>query len=538
MAASHRVRPRRTVRPFGMRVTGTAGALAAVSVALLTAPPAGAVGGDGLDGRTPGAFSGWDHQRLAPGADLYSTLLEEGGTARWTTTVSVDGAQLLSRSEAQATAGELRAAGFTPRTERVEWPRGSADRHGTLGVRIRVGSYASQEEADARRADLDEAGFDAATDWTGGDGAGRGGMTRVKAAVIDPRRFGGSLGSDTGAAVSGRETLTSLSSRAGALLGVNAGFFVMEEEDGVPGAAAGVAAHDGRLQSAATNGRVAAVLRGDGLRPELRHLRTELRVRAEGGGADGPARTVDGVNRRPGLIRNCGGVGGDRPTELPRHDITCTDEHELVLFTGELGASTPSGEGVEAVLDRTGRVLELRSRGGKVPAGGNVLAGTGEGAGWLRAHAVPGSDLKLKKRVLDEDGRTVRLGPGDDIVNGGPRLVRDGKVAVDFGADGIDRPGDPTAPYAWGLKRNPRTALGVDGRGRVVLVTAEGRQPGYSDGLSVTETARLMASLGAVQAMNLDGGGSTGMTVGGALITRPSDPAGERAIGDALLLRR
>jgi exopolysaccharide biosynthesis protein len=144
----------------------------------------------------------------------------------------------------------------------------------------------------------------------------------------------------------------------------------------------------------------------------------------------------------------------------------------------------------------------------------------------------------VRERVLDEGGRRVRLGAGDDIVNGGPQLVRDGRVSVDFGADGIDRPGEPSAAYAWGLKRNPRTALGVDRRGRILLVTAEGRQPGYSDGLSVTETARLMASLGAVRAMNLDGGGSTGMTLGGALITRPSDPAGERAIGDALLLER
>ncbi|GGO42657.1 hypothetical protein GCM10012287_04050 [Streptomyces daqingensis] len=538
MAASSRVRTRRTVRPFRMRTAGTAGALAAVSIALLTAPPADADGMDGPGPRVPGALSGWDRQRIAPGADLYSGLLRDGGSARWTVTVSEDGAQILSAGQARDTARGLRRAGFAPRTERVDWPRGSADRHGTLGMRVRVGSHASKEEADEQRAELGEAGFAAATEWTGGDGAGRGGRTRVNAAVIDPRRFRGSLGSDDGAAVAGRERLTTLSSRAGALLGVNAGFFVMEDEDGVPGAAAGVAAQDGRLRSAATNGRIAAVLRGDGLRPELVRLRTELSVRAEGSAGRGATRTVDGVNRQPGLIRNCGGVGGDRPTELPLHDVTCTDPHELVLFTAQLGTSTPAGKGVEAALDRTGRVLELRARGGKVPAGGEVLAGTGAGARWLRAHARPGTVLKVRERVLDEGGRRVRLGAGDDIVNGGPQLVRDGRVSVDFGADGIDRPGEPSAAYAWGLKRNPRTALGVDRRGRILLVTAEGRQPGYSDGLSVTETARLMASLGAVRAMNLDGGGSTGMTLGGALITRPSDPAGERAIGDALLLER
>lgn len=43
-----------------------------------------------------------------------------------------------------------------------------------------------------------------------------------------------------------------------------------------------------------------------------------------------------------------------------------------------------------------------------------------------------------------------------------------------------------------------------------------------------------MKSLGAVQAMNLDGGGSTAMTVAGALVNQPSDAAGERAVGDTI----
>lgn len=518
----------RTVR-FRQRAE-LAAALALLTTALLIAPTGEASAGSAAE--RPRALMGWERQRPADGVDLYSGTLRGGGTPHWTVTVRVDGAQLLARSEAKRTAEELSAAGFTPRARRIEWPRGSADRHGTLGTRVRVGRHATREEADAEQQALSDAGFDAVTEWTGGDGAtGDGGVARVNVAVIDPREFDGSLGSDHGEAFSGRETVTAMSVRAEALLGVNAGFFVMEDEDGIPGAAAGVAARDGELLSAATNGRTAAVLPGDGLRPRLRHLRAELSVHSGSATA-----TVDGVNRSPGLIRNCGGVGGDRPTQLPRHDVTCTDPDELVHFTDELGASTPEGDGVEAVLNAAGEVTQLRSRGGDVPKGGDVLAGTGEGAAWLRAHAAPGTALTLKEQITDEHGRKVRLGSGDDIVNGGPRLVNDGDVAVDFGADGIDRPGDPSTPYAWGLKRNPRTALGVDARGRVLLVTADGRQPGRSDGLSVTQTAKLMKSLGAVDAMNLDGGGSTAMTLEGELITRPSDPTGERPVGDALLL--
>ena len=45
-----------------------------------------------------------------------------------------------------------------------------------------------------------------------------------------------------------------------------------------------------------------------------------------------------------------------------------------------------------------------------------------------------------------------------------------------------------------------------------------------------------MDTLGAGEAVNLDGGGSTGMTLGQLLVTRPSDTTGERPIGDAVVL--
>jgi len=45
-----------------------------------------------------------------------------------------------------------------------------------------------------------------------------------------------------------------------------------------------------------------------------------------------------------------------------------------------------------------------------------------------------------------------------------------------------------------------------------------------------------MRALGARDAVNLDGGGSTGLTLGAELLTRPSDATGERPIGDALLI--
>lgn len=68
------------------------------------------------------------------------------------------------------------------------------------------------------------------------------------------------------------------------------------------------------------------------------------------------------------------------------------------------------------------------------------------------------------------------------------------------------------------------------------LVTVDGRQPGVSVGASLTDMQKLMAALGATEAINLDGGGSTAMLVSGRLVSRPSDQTGERAVGDALLI--
>jgi exopolysaccharide biosynthesis protein len=70
--------------------------------------------------------------------------------------------------------------------------------------------------------------------------------------------------------------------------------------------------------------------------------------------------------------------------------------------------------------------------------------------------------------------------------------------------------------------------------GRLLLVTVDGRQPGWSVGASFEESARIMRALGATDTVNLDGGGSTTITINQQLINRPSDSTGERPIADAI----
>ena len=183
---------------------------------------------------------------------------------------------------------------------------------------------------------------------------------------------------------------------------VNAGFFVLDPAAGAPGDPAGVAAYDGRLVSEPIAGRPALLLRDDARGTSI----VRLRWRGEVAGL-----TLDGLNRVPGLIRNCGGLG-DTPTDRPRHDFTCTDPDELIAFDPAYGARTPSGPGAEVVLDRSGRVTEIRpARGGTIPAGGRTVQATGAKVDALLAVARPGRKLPIRATLIDERGRPVRTSP-------------------------------------------------------------------------------------------------------------------------------
>lgn len=89
--------------------------------------------------------------------------------------------------------------------------------------------------------------------------------------------------------------------------------------------------------------------------------------------------------------------------------------------------------------------------------------------------------------------------------------------------------------HDWINRRNPRTALGVRADGTVLLVTVDGHRHDSAVGLTIKELRRLMASLGALDAVNLDGGGSSALAIRGRLVNHSSDRDGERKVGDAIL---
>ncbi len=479
---------------------------------------------------------------LQPGVTL--TRIVRGHTdpsAVWTVEVAIPSgpgspdpdappAAINDEADARATADQLQAAGLDPRVEKVSTPP-LADFSGDLGWRVRVGATATKAEADAIRQQVIAAGFGGSSIYTGWDGepddvAGSTGPWHVDVLTIDAQTFSGRLDATYGPDLERRETTSQLAAFTGADTAVNAGFFVLDPAAGAPGDPAGVAAYDGRLVSEPIAGRPALVVRDDARGTSIVRLRWHGEV---------AGLTLDGLDRVPGLIRNCGGTG-DTPTDLPLHDFTCTDPDELIAFDAAYGVQTPSGPGAEVVLDSSGRVVDIRSpRGGTIPAGGRTVQATGAQVGALLAVAHPGRELVVRATLLGDRGRPVPTSPITSIVNGGPELVRDGQLHATPRADGMVHPGNPSFYYGWVHKRNPRTFAGVDAQGRTVLITADGRSTS-SLGLGIAETAAVAKALGLRNAMNLDGGGSTTIVVDGVVINVPSDATGERPVGDALVV--
>ena len=157
-------------------------------------------------------------------------------------------------------------------------------------------------------------------------------------------------------------------------------------------------------------------------------------------------------------------------------------------------------------------VGEMRAGGDSpIPAGQVVLSGRGAGATALAA---------LSERAGGIAVLMVSAGGLVSAIGGSPELLRRGYVAY------------PTdKPDSFTQARHPRTIVGITGSGEVLLVTADGR--GASAGLTLLEATRLLADLGAVDAMTLDGGGSATFVTGGALRNVPSG-GGERSVVSAL----
>lgn len=201
---------------------------------------------------------------------------------------------------------------------------------------------------------------------------------------------------------------------------------------------------------------------------------------------------------------------------------------QVVLYTPTFADTTQTNDhGVEVVVRGTAgpiarasrtalvELVELRTgAAAPIPADGAVLSGHGRGATALTALWERAQAGTVSREVM----LRLDVAPGAaQAVGGTPVLVREGARYVS------------TSGNEFVTGRHPRTIVGWTADGEVLLATIDGRQPGYSEGLSLPEAADLMIQLGAVEALNLDGGGSTTFAVHGDVVNRPSDQLVRRA---------
>jgi exopolysaccharide biosynthesis protein len=476
----------------------------------------------------------WTSKQLASGVTVRSgTFSDASAKPYWTVTIdstvtsSVTGqpadAELGTKSWATRAAGQLSADGYAPQVTSVAWPDYTDDPHGLWGYRVRAGDFTTEAGATALATTLQGLGFSTATaEWTGYDTDQVPDTELVHEAIVDPGAVNVEVTHD--GVVNKDATTSSVAASLGALVATNGGFFVTTATSGYVGAPAGLAVYDGQLESINSGPRAALVI--DHGRPQIADVEANVAVRA--GSASYP---INGINRIPGTALQCGRPGGT-PSAQPRQDVNCSISSELVLFTSDLGAATPSGDGTQVVIGANGKVVSAGAQSATdVPAGGYVIQGIGAAGTWLAHHVTVGQRLSVSEKLATTHGQPIPLNPSLSIASAAPLLVQNGKTAIDAVSEGDMVPSDWSFEYAWAEQRQARTLVGINAKGDLLMVTVDGRQPGVSEGATLTEEAALMKSLGAVSAMNLDGGGSTDFTVNGKQVNSPAYATGERLVG-------
>jgi hypothetical protein len=211
------------------------------------------------------------------------------------------------------------------------------------------------------------------------------------------------------------------------------------------------------------------------------------------------------------------------------------------LFTSRYGATTPrdttrqTAEAPLVAVGRRGDTLVYVRRGAisaqsgsPIPSNGAVLSAYGAGARLQEVQAMRDGDTIS---VLLSTLPRLSAGVAPSLIIGGrPRILRDG---VNVAGDAATVEGTISRNAE---ARHPRTAVGFSRDSSTLFILAVDGRSTRSVGVTLVELAELLRRLGAWQAMNFDGGGSTTMVVGGAVVNVPSDTTGERAVGNALMV--
>ena len=283
----------------------------------------------------------------------------------------------------------------------------------------------------------------------------------------------------------GFELLSEMAARKKAYAAINGGFF---HEYGLP---SGMVMIDGELISAST-GRYPVFIVEKG-KASLKEINSAITVVVENGGGQ---IQIDRLNSPAGA--------GDTAVYTPVYGLSNRADKANYSVSVENGVVT--------------KVAYSRSET-EIPQNGMVIS-------FFDPEKYDSDTIPLKVGDAIRLSHLPTLDAHADAYECGSWLVRAGKPVV-------------AAKDAWvGVmtNRDPRTAVGIKADGTVILLTVDGRQPGYSAGFTGQELAEYLISCGAEDAAMLDGGASTEMIVEGKLVSRPSYKGEERPLAGGILV--
>lgn len=284
--------------------------------------------------------------------------------------------------------------------------------------------------------------------------------------------------------IHGKKTVRTILNENNGLAGINAGFF--KPPTGVP---LGTMIIDDELISGPIFDRVTlGITRDEEYKIERIHLTGQL------ANENGDLITLDNVNQ-------------------PR--LSC---NQYLLYSYKWGWKTPPTETItKHVLLVKGKIRAISSDPMAIPKNGYVIAGPDKGA---FSNLRVGDKVKLIV-TTDPDWSDVK-----HAIGGGPFLVKNNQIYVDIDAQ----------KFSLKNVRAPRTAVGVTKDDHLLLVTVDGRQKDLSIGVTFYELAALMIELGAVNAMNLDGGSSTQMCIKDQVVNSPTVSGGNNVSNGLIVI--
>lgn len=298
----------------------------------------------------------------------------------------------------------------------------------------------------------------------------------------------------------GVDTTSNIAMQHGAFAAINAGFFRLDNSVWA-GDPAGVLMIDGELLSEPSNDRIQLFISNERSRTNVLFERIDISEAVRFG-----KETVKlaGINRE-------------------------RKKDDLVMYTPEFGRTTlTDNNGIEVVVV-SGLVASVtRDLGNSViPPNGFVVSASGTSYSQL-SDAYRGESLvRIRRQWTGLPDMNMDNLSDLDIVAGVPQLIKNGKIDITWEQEKSSRSFVET--------RHPRTAVAKLKDGKFLMITVDGRTES-SGGIGLQDLAEYLLSLGATDAMNLDGGGSTTMFVDGKVVNHPSDKEGERKVSDAILV--